>query len=339
MHHHDRIALRVAGLIHTRYRMARCRQHSVHFPDTLLSQAHRLRDLVGKASLFGWHLAAQRLRRNLGSELDYCRTRLADHCEKVLDVESTGPTPSHRDLYQDILALEREFPEMSCDAKAGELSVTTDPITLQNIKLGPFAIQLLWKRLPDVVDYRVVALKANPAKSHLLTTHPHVRNEELCEGNGMAAIRDATREGRLFDFFHIVSQLLHTYAKGSAYVELSDWHSAHCQACADWVADCGRSCSDCDVPLCERCTRSCIGCGDDCCSRCLFTCVCCRELFCESCLAVCTTCDEHVCDNCRSEDLCERCYDTQHEDANDKVGGNSGTAIQPDGVGQAAVST
>ena len=77
-------------------------------------------------------------------------------------------------------------------------------------------------------------------------------------------------ECRFYDFFLLVSQVLHTYGRGSAYVELDDWSGVPCDDCGDSVDEDDRYyCHRCDATLCGSCSASCQGCGDSYCSGCL----------------------------------------------------------------------
>jgi len=125
----------------------------------------------------------------------------------------------HHDLP---IYLPEEFEEVSIDLDEHALSVTTDCIVLEYMSFGRFEIRLDWRRLGDAQPYRVVALDSNPAAKSEDITHSHVQDEQACEGEGRAAIRAALAECRLYDFYLLVSQLLHTYGRGSAYVELDD---------------------------------------------------------------------------------------------------------------------
>ena len=101
----------------------------------------------------------------------------------------------------------------------------------KDLYFGPFEIRLDWRQLGSATPYRVVALDPHPAAKDTDVTHPHVQEEQLCEGEGRSAVRAALAEGRLYDFFLLVSQLLHTYGRGSAYVELDNWDGIPCDDC------------------------------------------------------------------------------------------------------------
>ena len=181
------------------------------------------------------------------------------HCNPA---RLSAASRSASDIYRDILALDDEFEEVEIDLDEHELSVTTDRIVLEDIDLGPFEIRLDWQRLGASSAYRVVALDPNPAARSDDVTHPHVQDEQLCEGEGRAAIRAALAEGRLYDFFLLVSQLLHTYGRGSAYVELDDWDGVPCDDCGGSVDEDDRYyCQRCGATLCGSCSVTCQGCG------------------------------------------------------------------------------
>jgi len=110
----------------------------------------------------------------------------------------------------------------------------TEPITLEDVYLGPFRIQLELNkdiRLSSVEAlselyqggaYHVIALEPNLAATDASVNHPHVSNERLCEGDGYAPIRAALEQGRLCDFFTLVRSILNTYSPDSPYVRLDD---------------------------------------------------------------------------------------------------------------------
>src|SRR5690606_3706651 len=103
------------------------------------------------------------------------------------------------------------------DPKWSRVTVVTDDIQLEGIPLGPFKIKLDWSRLGDSQPYEVIAVEANPASSSDDVTHPHVQDNRLCEGDGRQALQKALAQGRLFDFFVLVRQILTTYNPSSAY--------------------------------------------------------------------------------------------------------------------------
>src|ERR1700732_4445519 len=135
----------------------------------------------------------------------------------------------------------------------------------KEIDLGPFEIRLYWDRIGDRRTYEVIALEPNPAGESRETVHPHVRGEQLCEGDGRASIDRALRAGRLLDFFQIVSRILATYNSGSACPTLSDCKGCPCADCGDVVCeDDAYGCDRCSDSLCRECLSSCVRCDSLC---------------------------------------------------------------------------
>jgi hypothetical protein len=164
----------------------------------------------------------------------------------------------------------------------------------------------------------VVALHPNPAADSDLVTHPHVRGEGLCVGNGRRAVDRALARWELFDFFIIVNQILLTYSPERAFFKLSDWQDG--RSCAD----CGSSideetvyyCQGCSTAICEDCVTFCGGCNENFCSQCAKTCDRCDSYLCSACLSTCAQCQAAVCRGCRHHDtLCKQCH--EHNESND----------------------
>src|SRR5262249_7551894 len=60
---------------------------------------------------------------------------------------SPEPVPQLGAWIDELRALETEFGEIQVDWSAKYLGITTAPITLEDIYLGPFAIHCFWERL------------------------------------------------------------------------------------------------------------------------------------------------------------------------------------------------
>jgi hypothetical protein len=122
-------------------------------------------------------------------------------------------------------------------------------------------------------------------------------------------------ESRLHDFFLLVSQLLHTYGKGSSYVELPNWAGTPCDDCGVSVNEDDRyECHRCDKMLCGSCALTCHGCQDAYCCNCIHTCAACGEEYCSSCLATCPTCHKSFCEECLEAGLCQSCHEKQRNE-------------------------
>ena len=359
MNHRRRNLLRLAVDIH-----GRLTQHapSVVAPRWPTDAWQRCQDLIQqmeRAQLHGWLLAADRLRQELAFALALLRGRLTEASECLQPACEDRRPVSPRDLYEDIVALEDEFEEVTWNRSAKTLSVITDPIELEQIDLGRFEICLDWSKLTVGSPYRVIAREPQPAASDQSVTHPHVSDEHVCEGDAQVPLRLALMEGRLTDFFLIVASLLNTSNASSPYVALSDWHGVACSDCDTNIDEDERSsCKQCGSSMCGDCNRTCIDCDHTFCSGCIVTCVGCQEDYCSSCLGSCRQCDAQVCPYCRDkQERCETCHDASENknqgDPDDEkqekrqeeqptaataaLSRPADPALQPDRLGQVAV--
>jgi hypothetical protein len=309
MNDHQRLAVHAAA----RVRQSMTTMHSGHpslgLPETAWLQCNRLVRQIDKAVQRGWHQAARRLRRELGCAIGTCRRRLEQVAGELQGDEPRQELPTQRELFQELIALENEFDEVRLERKS-PLSVVTEPVILDGVDLGRFEIILEadWDPRRTWGSYDVIALDPNPAASSSDTTHPHVQGDQLCEGDGRSAVRCALREGRLFDFFVLVRQILHTYNPGSAYVSLERWTGIECRDCGSLVGEDDRSfCEPCEVDICCNCSSGCAACGRSCCSECVETCSGCGDYFCSRCLELCTGCREPFCQECLTDEKCSSC--------------------------------
>lgn len=211
----QRQMLRLAAMIHER--LVACSQPLdclelprsawSHCTDTL----RRLRCVQQR----GWHLAAVRQQQYLAHEVAFLRSELSSLAAALDPAERNLPVAAAADIYRDLVSLSQEFENVDCDLKEKTLSIHTEPITLQDVELGPFEVELDIKAIPNHHCYRIIALEPLRAASNDSLTHPHVSDEQLCEGEGRMSIRRALQAGRIADFFLIVTNLLRTYNSGS----------------------------------------------------------------------------------------------------------------------------
>jgi hypothetical protein len=316
MNHCNKTALRAAILIHGQQTASGQPLDGIYLPDCIWATVHDLLRRITRAREHGWHAAAARLIKDLDYPLNDCQRYVDIAIQRLAEDGRPRKISAPGDIYRDILALYEEFEEVDIDLQKHELSVTTDRIVLEDYYLGHFQIRLNWLRLGHPQPYRVVALDPHPASKSEDITHPHVQDEQLCEGEGRAAIRAAQEECRLFDFFLLVSQVLHTYGRGSAFVELDHWTGVPCDDCGASLDDDDRYyCQHCEATLCSSCSYSCEHCGDSCCSDCISTCAACGVEYCSSCLETCSVCHKRFCEHCREEGgLCKSCHDKQRNE-------------------------
>ena len=337
--------LRLALAIHAWLASKQTNEPLIELPNDTWSRCTELARQIRRAQLRGWHLAARELHSDLSYSLISLSDQLAVIRERLPRSQVVEPSVSANALYRDLLALNETFGEMDFDLAAKRLSLTTDPISLEGVYLGPFEIQLQWSRSSQgsAPAYRVIAKDPHPAESRDNVTHPHVCDEVLCEGDGHHPIRKALTQGRLLDFFTLVQSVLRTYNSESPFVELALWRGSSCSDCGAVVdEEYSYSCHKCGDTICGECESSCGGCEESCCSSCIASCVGCEESFCRSCLKICAGCHRRVCQGCLEED--ERCTKCHEEDAGEEESIEGSTApicapVQPDRVGQAAVST
>ena len=308
--------------------------------DALVSVRRQFR----RAQAMGFVAAADRLRRKEMALLERLRGQLSSLLEQPEQPAGCECNDKLHELIADLNGLETEFGDIELNVKRQTVAVTTDPIELDGVELGRFRIHLQLRYLGQSHPYRVIALDPTSAGSCDETTHPHVQSESLCEGDGYLAIKQALAEGRLYDFFLIVAQILQTYNPDSAYVRLEDWFGRECR-------DCGASidphdicrCCRCDAEHCDRCGAYCPECSRDVCDDCSARCESCDERHCDACLSKCRSCGESYCSNCLSGETCDDCTeeneaaevpaaDTKTQEASNTV------AVQPHGLGETAVS-
>jgi hypothetical protein len=286
--------------------------------------------------------------------------RLNDLYRQHTLASPSPPIATARDIFHDLESVAEEFDDLTIDLSEPVLSVATAPIVLEDILLGRFRVRLYWGRMGMAHPYEMLALEPNPASSSESTTHPHIVDERLCEGDGKLPIAHALRDGRLLDFFQIVNGILNTYNPSSAYVALSDWEGNGCSDCGEIIdRDYERTCDTCEGTLCGNCALTCERCEVPCCYECSRRCESCGQDLCRGCAHECEDCQRLFCEPCLSEgDLCPECQEKDHEQsvpgsqpaaqeaaaapppaARESVEETSSTAVAilPDGLGQASI--
>ena len=142
-----------------------------------------------------------------------------------------APVPPLAFLVAELHQVENEFGDLEIDTKERFLCATTEPIVLEGIRLGSFAIRFYWQRLghgPDTQCFDVVALNANPAAADSRVTHPHVKSNKLCAGDAKILLGEALEDGRLADAFCIIRSVLRIYNRESPHVRLTEWSGLEC---------------------------------------------------------------------------------------------------------------
>ena len=263
MTHDAKSLLRLAAAIHQQLQAKQSTNANTPLPTAAWRQSERLWNRLQKSRQRGWQLAANRLQCDLRASIQRLQGELAASAALLLPAREDSPRASVADIQADLLALQEEFEQVTFSRRDRTLTVTTEPIELDEVYLGPFEIRLEWGQLTEgqLCSYRVIAVDPQSAASNEGTTHPHVQNESVCEGDGRQPIHRALEQGRLLDFFVIVANLLRTYNDDSPYVSLADWFGVECTDCGMNVSDDERwTCERCGVSICGNCYVSCSRC-------------------------------------------------------------------------------
>jgi hypothetical protein len=313
-------AIRAALRIHEHLAGTARLSELVQLPLQEWQQSAELLNRLELAIRRGWRAASD----SLLTDLDYSLRRLCSECD-TCRVNLPRPATAGRlappsEIVADILALDAEFNNLEIKLEENLLQVQTDPIVLEETPLGRFRIELRWDLISKERAYEVIAESPHTPEHDEEVTHPHVRDSQLCEGEGKNPIRRALNEGRLFDFFILVRQVLETYNPGSAYVELSRWNGVACKDCGYHMpGDDYSTCDRCEDPLCSECSIGCSRCHRYVCNGCCTTCEACDRTLCESCLQVADR---------SGQLLCPTCFEDTLEDSDEKF--NSEEDAAPD---------
>lgn len=274
-----------------------------------IEQLAALAQRARRASSIGWHGAVRRLHDQLRQQL-----RQVERAVTGLRAAELAPL-NHGELLAELVALTRDFDDVEHLPGPNLLCAVTPLIDLEGVALGRFRIELELGRLPQTNCLRVVALDPHPAESDSSVTHPHVRDQRLCAGDGDAPLRQALAQRRLYDAYVLVRQILQSYGPDSAYVALDRWHGSRCEDCgASLPADESTYCQACETLVCFDCSSSCERCDRGFCGGCLSDCPSCGHTTCHNCQEACAACRREVCLDCRHPQDCELCHEFSPEE-------------------------
>jgi hypothetical protein len=341
MRNDQKVLWRAADQIASHLQRFKAAPTSIELPEAEWLQCQSLRRNLDRCAARHWQHAAALLNDSLERSLERFVDRIRDTSRQLAASGPFTPTQSVGDIFRDLVALSDDFEGLTIDGSNQTVSITTQPIVLEEIDLGPFEIRLHWDRIGERRPYEVIALEPNPARESSETTHPHVKGEQLCEGDGRVSIDRALRAGRLLDFFQIVCRILDTYNAGSAHVSLSNWNGSPCADCGDSVCeDDLYTCDRCGELLCRECLSSCARCDAICCHSCTNYCRSCEESVCSGCQHDCGQCQRPVCNSCLSETgLCQECQEERDEESFDEDESDSTPAEAETAVAPAARDT
>src|SRR6185369_12485731 len=152
--------IRAALRLHERLRQFRTRSPDVILPISAWDQCRRLARKEQRAHARGWDQAALFLRDSLVIAVRSLQMDVDRLCT-FADRPESGALLSPGEIFRELRALEREFDDVTCDLKAETLSVTTEPIVLDDYGFGAFEIKLCWGRLDKHDCYEVIAVEPN----------------------------------------------------------------------------------------------------------------------------------------------------------------------------------
>ncbi|MEX2170072.1 MAG: hypothetical protein WD851_12245 [Pirellulales bacterium] len=267
-----------------------------------LARMAQLREQDWQASLRLLEPDTDRQLGGLIAQLESLAARLAKIC-------SPRPITTPADILRDLVALDEEFESLHIDFKEHTLSVTTEAIELADEYLGSFVIELKWSTFDcPGLPYRIHSLESPDAD----VPHPHVRDEILCEGDATEPIAKALEQGRIYDFFVVVRQVLRNYNPHSAFEGFTDSQAIPCIDCGYRAGENERIwCRGCDNDVCDECSRLCESCSQSRCHGCVETCNGCDDYTCAACQKKCSSCDEIFCKGCLTDGECKNCREEE----------------------------
>jgi hypothetical protein len=262
----QRKLIRLAEKIHNQLRLLQGSRYGEVMRRTTclienLEQLRRTSNLLAICVGRNWNAAAgqmtDRLVQNL-RDLPYH----AGEIQQMIEA-SKLKLPAIRDIVADIQQAQLEFEDFKHVEDGDLLVVTTEAIELEGYYFGEFEIRLQIGSLSEFKHhgaiYRVVAVDPHPATCNESVTHPHVSDEHMCEGDAGAAIEAALTNGRICDFYQLVTAVLNNYNPNSPYVALGDWEGRSCYDCGSTMSgDDTHWCTSCENDFCVRpvCSKS-----------------------------------------------------------------------------------
>ena len=155
---------------------------------------------MGASLANGWFSAAERCCKSVSrllNDIPYSVSKI-----QKLNNAKQEKLLKRASLVDELKQVQEEFGSLEIDNAESTISVITESITLDDVYLGPFRIQLELKKFSELYTaspYCIIALSPNPAATDETVTHPHVSNEKLCEGDGCVTILPkASRKLKLY---------------------------------------------------------------------------------------------------------------------------------------------
>jgi hypothetical protein len=204
---------------------------------------------------------------------------------------------------RDFLSIENVFIHRTNNT----LFMTTEPIVIKDIPLGPFEVHV-----SPIIDNAgmAYALSPNPAISNPQVTHPNVNDNFICMGNGQNAYSLAVKQGRLCDAMQIAIAVVRTYGFRNPHLRIEAWHGENCEFCGKLNMQANIvQCADCHKYGCRECAftraaRRCLPCHEHRLANPPAECYLCGSEAHNDC----PDCKKKACGVCWTDASCRRCY-------------------------------
>ena len=181
------------------------------------------------------------------------------------------------------------------------LNVKIGPFKIQEIDFGEFLAEVSLKKVGIFnYDHSLKAFAISPKYpiNDNIHTHPHIRNNNICIGNGRSLISKALFENRLFDTYSIINSVLNTYSD-DPFLKIEAWTGISCNDCGEYYTDKDASqCDQCGKIYCPDCVTQCCSSSDYLCYNCKsssFKCFYCNKRMCCECVLICESCNSKYC--------------------------------------------
>ena len=312
-----RVARRLEAIWTTKTDVPTRPERAWRFLHDQLAAAETTRHRLERAAAMRLASAATSLRSELHTQLKGLGRRI-DELRDACETPAAVP-PDRCEWIRELRHLETEFGTTTVLWTKQVIRVMTEPIELQGVSLGSFAIEFNWGGGPEsgVRAFEAKAMQPNHPPGRDDVTHPHVEDDVLCTGSAKDALEQAVADGRLVDAFQIVHSGLTSYNPHSAYVPLRDWDGTQCSQCGSRVrAGEASTCEGCHADLCDECGERCEACDELRCGDCLEPCDVCRERHCRGTLSAVDS--RSVCPSCCR--TCRKCGTSRLADELDADG-------------------
>jgi len=174
------------------------------------------------------------------------------------------------------------------------------PFTIDDIEFGIYQISISIPELCSDYTCKIIANAVTPNYPHgdSLHTHPHIRNQEICLGDGSQAIHNASKDARIVDIYSIIQSILKTYGS-DPFIRMTAWTGNKCDDCGRYYdVEEEKVCADCNHYYCNQCVDSCCDIETAKCGNCKSTKYSCDECgvgLCGECVTLCEVCNKVNC--------------------------------------------